>query len=75
MAKSCHGFKAASQQNRFRARFFLRHHRSAAGSGGGFACISSFVSLSVACGLSPATTAPLLFYFADGAAVQARGHA
>jgi hypothetical protein len=33
MTKSCHGFKAASQQNRFCARFFLRHHRGRLKSG------------------------------------------
>jgi hypothetical protein len=88
MTKSCHGFKAASQQNRFGARFFLRRHSGGAesaamGGNSGRGLARNFL-LHLACislagdeidRLSLETMAPLLFYFADREAPQARGHA
>jgi hypothetical protein len=74
MAKSCHGFKAASQQNRFRAGFFLRHHRSAAGSGGGCACIA-FVSLPVARRAIAGNHGAAIILFRRRRGGAARGHA
>jgi hypothetical protein len=90
MTKSCHGFKAASQQNRLRARFFLCRRGGAAesavfggNSGRGLArnissipiCVSLASRLPAIDRLSLETVAPLLFYFADLEAPQARGHA
>jgi hypothetical protein len=88
MTKSCHGFKAASQQNRFGARFFLRRHSGGAesaamGGNSGRGLARNFL-LHLACislagdeidRLSLETMAPLLFYFADREAPQAKGHA
>jgi hypothetical protein len=91
MTKSCHGFKAASQQNRFCSRFFLCCRGGAAesavfggNSGRGLARNVSSVPfashLRLLAGdeidrLSRETVRPLLFYFADLEAPQARGHA
>jgi hypothetical protein len=88
MTKSCHGFKAASQQNRLHARFFLCRRGGAADSaairgysGRGLACTFSLRLAWVSLAgdeidrLSRETVAPLLFYFADLEAPQARGHA
>jgi hypothetical protein len=82
MTKSCHGFKAASQQNRFGARFFLCHRGDAVESAamdGAAGWRATFSSISLAGDeidrLSLETSAPLLFYFADREAPQARGHA
>jgi hypothetical protein len=89
MTKSCHGFKAASQQNRFCGRFFLCRRcgvaESAAiggNSGGRPACILSSIPRMSPCislagdvidRLSLETATPQLFCFRE--APQARGHA